>query len=84
MEASVVEDRAKSGVGDRIVGGIGGFVSGGIIGLLVMIVVFTVAGVSLGWRNSFLVGALFGLVVGVVFPEMGKGLAYLMSLALPL
>ena len=58
--------------------------SGGIIGLVVMIVVFSLAGVSLGWRNSFVVGALIGSVVGVAFPEMGKGLAYLMSLALPL
>ena len=78
----MANNELKFSIGDRMLGGLGGFVAGGVIGVLAVIVVrkVTDGAVALGLRDSVVTGAVVGLVAGVAFPLLGKGLGYLMSL----
>ena len=56
-----------------------------ILGLIANVAIFNVTNqaVSLGWANSMWGGVIAGTVLGIAFPAIAKGVAWIFSFFLP-
>jgi hypothetical protein len=70
---------------DRFLGVLAGASVGGILGIITNVVLYNVTNqaVNLGWANSIWGGAIFGAALGVAFPSVANGAAWMFSMFIP-
>jgi len=70
---------------DRFLGGLAGAFVGVILGIITNVVLYNVTNqaVNLGWANSIWGGVIVGAALGVAFPSVAKGIAWIFSMFIP-
>ena len=69
----------------RVLGGICGACAGAGLGIGAAALVDSISNhtLVLGWGTSIAIGAIAGLLVGVVFPAVGETLAHIVTMFMP-